>query len=92
MVMIPAETILMAEAEARDRAAAHQEKTPEQMDREANAFAFALLMPEEMVNREVERMGGIDIEDDVKLARLAKKFKVSLQVAALRLGQLSGRI
>lgn len=66
--------------------------TPEQMDREANEFAFALLMPEEMVKAEVAKMGGIDIEDDAKLKKLAGKFKVSLQVAAIRLGQLSGRI
>lgn len=66
--------------------------TAEQMDREANEFAFALLMPEEIVKREVAKMGGIDIEDDVKLTKLAKLFKVSLQVAAIRLGQLSGRI
>lgn len=64
------------------------EISAEQMNREANAFAFELLMPEDLVRAEVARMGGIDIENDEKLMKLAKKFKVSLQVAAIRLGQL----
>lgn len=76
--------------EAKDKTIARL--SGEQMEREANTFAFELLMPEFLVRPELEKMGGIDIEDDVKLAKLAKKFKVSLQVAAIRLGQLSGRI
>ena len=67
-----------------------QRRRQQEMDAEANAFAFALLMPEDLVRAEVARVGGIDIENDEKLTVLAKKFRVSLQVAAIRLGQLYG--
>jgi len=61
-----------------------------EMDDEANIFAFALLMPEDLVRAEVKRVHGIDIENDEKLTALAKKFRVSLQVAAIRLDQIYG--
>lgn len=67
-------------------------KKIDQRDREANQFAFELLMPEDFVRAEIKKMGGIDIEDDEKLKKLADKFKVSLQVAAIRLGQLANRV
>ena len=62
------------------------------MDREANAFAMELLMPEFLLLPELEKMGGCDIEDGKKLKRLADKFRVSPQVMAVRIGQLSSRI
>ena len=60
-----------------------------QMDQEANQFAMALLMPAELVKKELERMGGIDIEDDKAVAKIAKRFRVSNTVMAIRLGQIS---
>ncbi len=59
------------------------------MEAEANAFAMELLMPADWVRREVANLGGVDIEDDRKVAKLAKKFGVSAAVMVLRLGELS---
>lgn len=64
------------------------EKERRAMDAEANAFAMELLMPEKFLRRDVATLGGIDIEDDEKVTRLARKYKVSVQVMTLRLGQL----
>ena len=64
-----------------------------QMDAEANHFAMCLLMPEDWVRREVKRMGGnIDIGDDKAMKKLADKFKVSVTVMTLRLGQISKNV
>jgi Zn-dependent peptidase ImmA (M78 family) len=64
-----------------------------QMDAEANHFAMCLLMPEDWVRREVKRMGGnIDIGDDKAMKKLADKFKVSVTVMTLRLGQISRNV
>ena len=58
------------------------------MEAEANAFAMELLMPADWLRADIESMGGIDIEDDAKLTKLAKKYRVSLQVMAIRIGEL----
>jgi Zn-dependent peptidase ImmA (M78 family) len=55
---------------------------------EANAFAMALLMPEEMIRKEVRKLKGIDLCDDTKIRILAKKFQVPLTLMSLRLGQI----
>lgn len=65
--------------------------TPEQaMEAEANAFAMELLMPREWLLADIKKLGGVDIEDERAMARLAKKYGVSLTVMALRIGQLAG--
>lgn len=65
--------------------------TPEQaMEAEANAFAMELLMPREWLLADIKKLGGVDIEDEKAMARLAKKYGVSLTVMALRIGQLAG--
>jgi len=51
---------------------------------EANAFAAELLMPAELVRYEVKR-SEVDIHDDVAIARLAARFKVSQQALMIRL-------
>lgn len=59
------------------------------IEAEANRFAVSLLMPADMVRLEVRKLGGIDIEDDrKKIAGLARKFGVSVQLMTMRLGQL----
>lgn len=59
-------------------------------EKEANYFAMCLLMPEELVRREVSKMGGnFDLEDDKAMRALANKFGVSIAVMTIRLGQLS---
>jgi len=58
------------------------------MDAEANAFAMELLMPADWLRADIAKLGGMDIEDDAKLNRLAKKYRVSPQVMAFRIGEL----
>lgn len=58
------------------------------MDAEANAFAMELLMPELFVRLDLEKAGGIDIDDQRALSRLARRYGVSITVMAVRLGQL----
>lgn len=49
----------------------------EQADREANHFSMCLLMPEDFVRKEIDKMGGdFDLFGDVP-KKLAAKFKVS---------------
>lgn len=60
------------------------------MDVEANAFAMELLMPELFLRLDLEKAGGVDIEDERALTRLARRYGVSVTVMACRLGQLMG--
>lgn len=53
-------------------------------EREANALAAELLMPEEELLRELKH-SGIDIEDDEDLSALADKFAVSQKAMTYRL-------
>ena len=57
-------------------------------EREANYFAMCLLMPEQFVRDEVKKMGGLDLVDDLKLNKLARKFQVSDGMMAMRLEQV----
>ncbi|MBV5348888.1 ImmA/IrrE family metallo-endopeptidase [bacterium] len=62
--------------------------TPEQKrELEANQFAMALLMPEEMLKKEVKKLSGVTFEEAVKV--LAKKFYVTRERMAARLGDLN---
>lgn len=60
----------------------------ETQEAEANQFAMALLMPEEMLRAEVQKLGGIDLCDDSKVKALAKKFQVPQTLMAIRIGQV----
>jgi Zn-dependent peptidase ImmA (M78 family) len=53
---------------------------------EANAFASELLMPREWLEREIQ--GGRDIDDDEKIASLARRFRVSIAAMQFRLMDL----
>ena len=68
--------------------------TPEEetIEREANAFAMELLVPTAFLVAELMKLGYFDLEDDAALEKLAKKFKVSVQVLTLRVGQVMTRI
>lgn len=57
-------------------------------EREANAFAAALLMPAEMVHRAIATLG-VDIADEEAIEELAKRFNVSRQAMTFRLANLS---
>ncbi len=56
-------------------------------EREANAFAAALLMPAAWVRREF-KAHAFALDDDSDLQELADNFKVSTQAMAIRLGNL----
>lgn len=57
---------------------------------EANAFAAALLMPEELIIEEIQKKikDGIDLVESIELKEIAKKFEVSEQALCFRLGKL----
>lgn len=59
------------------------------MEREANAFAMELLMPEKFLRADIKKLGGIDIESDKRIAKLAKRYRVSEQLMSFRLAQLA---
>lgn len=56
------------------------------IEMEANQFAMALIMPEEMVREEMERLKNTD--SDVVIRVLSKKFKVSKILMSFRLSML----
>lgn len=55
---------------------------------EANQFAAELLVPLEMLRVDVES-GGYNVEDDDDMARLAQRYRVSLQALMFRLQMLT---
>lgn len=59
-------------------------------EREANAFAAALLMPKNMVLREVQKFH-FDLagEDENMIKKLADKFEVSTQAMTYRIANLN---
>lgn len=57
------------------------------MNDEANIFAMHLLMPSDLLRKEM-RGKPVAIDNDEAVAKLAKKFKVPAGVMALRLGML----
>jgi Zn-dependent peptidase ImmA (M78 family) len=54
---------------------------------EANGFAAELLMPAEMLERDLHDKD-LDFEDDEMIRQLADRYHVSLQAMAIRLGNL----
>jgi Zn-dependent peptidase ImmA (M78 family) len=57
-----------------------------EQEREANAFAAELLMPEEFLRKDLRKR--IDIKNQESLEKLAKKYEVSLQALTFRLVNL----
>ena len=60
------------------------------LEREANAFAAALLMPARMVRAAVAELGVDADDDDSVIDELARRFQVSRQAMTFRLANLSG--
>lgn len=59
------------------------------MEDEANIFAMHLLIPTDLLRREIGKLKyPLAIEDDQAVAKRAGKFKVPTSVMALRLGML----
>lgn len=59
------------------------------VEQEANAFAAALLMPQTLLQRELQAYNGFDLSDSSMLTELAKKFEVSTQAMSYRIINLS---
>ncbi len=57
------------------------------MEREANAFAMELLMPESFLRKDVGPEG-IDVFDDAYIQKLAKRYKVPAAAMSARIVQL----
>lgn len=57
-------------------------------EREANAFAAALLMPLRLVQREIKNYNGFDVSDSKMITDLAKKFDVSTSAMCYRIFNL----
>jgi Zn-dependent peptidase ImmA (M78 family) len=68
----------------------HDDDVMRTMHREANAFAMELLIPELFIRLDLEKMGHLDLEDEPKIEKLARRYKVSRQVMTIRLGQILG--
>jgi len=59
----------------------------QQMEQEANLFASAILMPTELVRREVEK-SNIDLTNEEAIKALAKLFDVSTTAMSVRISSL----
>lgn len=58
------------------------------IEREANEFAMHLLAPTSLLKRDLKALGPVDIEADETIYKLAKRYKVSAQIMAIRIGQV----
>lgn len=66
----------------------HSSVSTDPKEKEANIFAAELLMPEENIRRDVDRLNGIDLENREDVAKLAHKYKVSSQAMTIRLSEI----
>jgi Zn-dependent peptidase ImmA (M78 family) len=60
----------------------------DQEEVEANRFAAELLMPQSLLEADLQALGRIYLDDETAVAMLAKKYRVSCQSMAIRLGSL----
>lgn len=61
---------------------------PEQVEYEANRLAADLIMPEQLIARDIHRVDGFSMEDAV--AKLASEWQVSKAALEIRLSALTG--
>jgi len=57
----------------------------QRMNHEANLFAMELLMPFDLIKKDID---GIDFEDQNEINRLARKYKVSSSIMAIKIGMV----
>jgi Zn-dependent peptidase ImmA (M78 family) len=55
---------------------------------EANLFAAELLMPISLLEKDLEKIDVVDLEDEAIVAKLAARYKVSTQAMTFRLANL----
>lgn len=60
--------------------------TNRDIEKEANIFALCLLMPREMILKDLAK--GVDLSSDEDMKRLCKKYEVSATALAARIGLL----
>lgn len=58
------------------------------IEREANLFAAELLMPKNFIEKDMAKLGNIDLLHDLRLEQLAIDYGVSLQALTYRLNNL----
>lgn len=66
-------------------------KTDKDIEREASYFAMCLLIPEHFLKADLdtpEFAPPFDAEEDERIAALAKRYRVSLQLMIMRLSEL----
>jgi len=64
-----------------------EQRGPESIEVEANAFAAALLMPEDYLRNDL-RDKRFDMYDETAVRRLAQRYQVSVQALTIRLMEL----
>jgi len=57
-------------------------------EKEANLFAAELLMPKSFVEKDLEKVGPVDLMDEKTIKKLAEKYQVSPHAFAFRLAYL----
>lgn len=57
-------------------------------EQEANLFAAEMLMPAAILEADLEKIDVVDLEDEVTIAKLADRYKVSTQAMTFRLAYL----
>jgi Zn-dependent peptidase ImmA (M78 family) len=67
----------------------HSGEGTSEEEMEANLFAAELLMPANFLQRDVAKLGtAFDVDDELQVARLAKRYGVSKQAMTIRLSRL----
>lgn len=64
-------------------------KADYQREKDANAFAAALLMPQTLMQKELKKYNGFDMSDNSMITDLAKKFEVSIPAMSYRIINLA---
>lgn len=54
------------------------------MEAEANIFAVLLLVPKDLLLKEIDKLGGVDLSEDKDIKHLCKIFQVSISTMTLR--------
>lgn len=63
------------------------EERREEMETEANYFAMCLLLPEDMVREDVERLRG-EVDVGEMIEKIAERYRVEAHIVTLRLVEL----
>jgi Zn-dependent peptidase ImmA (M78 family) len=62
--------------------------TEKEMEEEANLFAMCLLIPEDFIRLDMAKIGPLNLDEDARIAKLAVRYGVSLQLMVNRLTRL----